>query len=136
MFIADKKFVLLIAALLLIGQLSWNSIFLKQPDKFWWVDMLLHFLGGVMVASIFFILAEEKFPLIELPGGYWAGVLAAASFVVLIGVFWEFYEYLLDYFLYVRQMELPDTLSDLFFDLLGGTLASVVYLRAGVQDSN
>jgi uncharacterized membrane protein YagU involved in acid resistance len=129
MFIADKKFVLLVAVLLLIGQLSWNSVFLKQPDKFWWVDMLLHFLGGVMVASIFFILAEKKFPLIELPVGYLAGVLAVVSFVVLIGVFWEFYEYLLDYFLYVHQMELPDTLSDLFFDFLGGTLASTVYLR-------
>ncbi len=130
MFIADKKFVLLIAVLLLIGQLSWNSVFLKQPDKFWWVDMLLHFLGGVMAASIFFILAESKFPLIELPGGFWAGILATVSFVALIGVFWEFYEYLLDYFLYVHQMTLSDTLSDLVFDLLGGILAGMAYLRS------
>lgn len=92
--------------------------------------MALHFLGGVMVAAIFIILAKEKFLLIELPTGYFPGLLAIASFVALIGVFWEFYEYLLDYFLYIYQMQLSDTLSDLFFDLFGGILSGLVYLRA------
>ena len=55
------------------------------------------------------------------------------SFVALIGIFWEFYEFLSDFFLssknytQIFQQGAADTMGDLFFDLLGGTVLSLAF---------
>ncbi len=58
------------------------------------------------------------------------------GFVALTGVLWEFFELVLDrYLIHNGYSFLPgvyeDTLSDLFFDLLGGTIAFLIYLYIG-----
>jgi len=55
------------------------------------------------------------------------------SFVALVGVLWEFFEFGYDVFIsskgyfMVAQEGVGDTMSDLFFDLLGGLLCLVIY---------
>ena len=57
------------------------------------------------------------------------------GFVALIGVFWEFYEFLRDFYLLtggkisVFQSSFADTVKDLFFDLVGGTTAFAIFYR-------
>jgi len=117
MFIADKKFVLSLLVILILGQVIWLNFGLSARPSFWWFDNLTHFLGGVMVASLFFSFFNNR------PANW----IVVISFVALIGLSWEFYEYLNDRFWLTNTMELNDTLSDLFFDLLGGGLAAAIY---------
>jgi len=128
MFIANKKFILAIAVFLLISQAVWGSMLMMRPNAFWWVDIILHFFGGLMVAAILLGFLEEKPHIFILSQNKFFSLIVIVSFVALIGVLWEFYEYALDYFLVIHQMKLSDTLFDLFFDLLGGATAGIIYL--------
>ena len=96
------------------------------PFRFWWFDVIIHFAGGIWVIS-----AAQYFSKlfgIEIIGNkhvvasYFIALLGA---VVLVGVFWEFAEFVFDqYILKTNFMKLSgaieDTLSDLFFDMAGG----------------
>jgi len=55
------------------------------------------------------------------------------SFVALVGVLWEFYEFILDFFngnTGIFQGTSADTMKDLFFGLLGGTTAFAVFYKS------
>ncbi len=60
-------------------------------------------------------------------------IVSCLSFVALIGVFWEFYEFLYDVLISSRgysgfiQLGAADMIGDLFFDLLGGLAFFVIY---------
>lgn len=104
-------------------------------DFIWWLDDLMHLLGGAWVALLFFYLFSKTHPPLDLSYRFPAFILAL-GFVALIGVLWEFYEYLADvYILKVHPLTyapnpntLPDTMADLVIDLIGGTATSVVIL--------
>ena len=55
------------------------------------------------------------------------------SFVALVGVFWEFYEFLYDVLISSRgysgfaQLSAADTIGDLFFDLIGASVFLIIY---------
>lgn len=119
--IINQKNILAIGLLLLVGQAGWNSILISRGEMFWWYDMVLHFLGGVMVAMILLYYAEKWPSFIQLPGNWFVRFIFVVSFVALIGVLWEFYEYALDYVFRSFDLQLSDTLSDLFFDLFGAS---------------
>lgn len=81
--------------------------------------MAMHFMGGLWVALCAFF-ALKKYS----PADYvlLALLLGAAG---VLGILWEFMEFGLDVIFNsaVFQGDLMDTLSDLFFDLLGGATA-------------
>ncbi len=88
----------------------------------WWFDMPMHFLGGFWIGlvCIWFFSSKE----ISLP------VLAKIILLVLIiGVGWELFEILVNSFLAKNSFNILDTLSDIFFDLAGGTAALLYFLR-------
>lgn len=113
---------ILAALLLLMGVTHvvalWNSWYFTYP----WIDIPLHFAGGAFAAVLFFWLFGAKIN--ALP--YMAQLVLALSFTALIGVLWEFFEFLFDVFVsskgyaYVAQISAADTISDLFVDLVGG----------------
>jgi len=89
--------------------------------------MLMHFLGGFWSALIFAYL-NLKFNQADCKKLWFLGILTI-SFVSLVGVLWEFSEYLWgigayfgnnQYFTGLAQNGLRDTLGDLLFDLMGG----------------
>jgi len=70
----------------------------------------------------------------DLPNFY--ALVVVISFVALIGVFWEFYELIMDrlitknnYISILQSGGLIDTMKDLFVDLLGGSVAILMYLN-------
>ncbi len=125
--ITDKRIIILIALLLIAAQFVWHQALVGMEEALWWFDEVLHFFGGWLVAALFLsffegqegsrILSEHKFVLLVI----------VLSFTALIGVMWEFYEYLINYFLQAFEMTLDDTLSDLLMDLLGGLSAGWLY---------
>jgi hypothetical protein len=97
-----------------------------------WLDMPMHFFAGFWLAMFYFwfmarINANQKRILLI--------IIGCLGFVALMGVLWEFFEFLCDVFiaakgyLEVSQRGVGDTMADLFFDLLGGLVFISVFKK-------
>ena len=136
MFIANKKFILINLAILILSQSAYSNFewFKNLP----FVDKPMHFLGGVLAVSLLLYFFEKRPDLFSLPENKSVSLIIIVSFAALIGLLWEFYEYSVEYYFFrlsgvtVLDMALGDTLGDLFFDLLGG-FAAGIFRRAGYE---
>jgi len=102
--------------------------------------MLMHWGGGVAAALLFFYFFSQKLKITNQP--LFVALVLTASFAAFIGVLWEFFEFFLDIFIsetgYLAFFKTApalaksvsdiyrDTLSDLFFDILGGATAAFI----------
>lgn len=99
----------------------------------WWLDMPMHFMGGFSAALIFFWFFG-KFPeYFNLWKNFLITLIFVLSWVALVGVFWEFLEFLCNVLILSKDnlptlqiLWLADTLKDLSFDLIGGLSLSVI----------
>lgn len=102
--------------------------------KIWWADNVLHFSGGFLAGSfaLWFIFNSGRFllPTEKLPT--YIIVITVLGFAALIGTLWEFMEFIMDeiigyksYSPIVMMENFKDTISDLFFDLLGALTANI-----------
>jgi hypothetical protein len=104
-----------------------------------WLDILMHVIGGIFIGSMSLYLY------------YFSGYIPsrhfsrASIFVIplcgtaLIGIFWEFFEYILDTYVSVSEWLLlsggvKDLLSDLFNDLVGSIFASIFFIVIWKKD--
>jgi hypothetical protein len=98
---------------------SYTNIWATIP----WLDIFLHFFGGLFVALYVLALTHHQV------SDFWALVLWGVAVTALVGVLWEFAEYLAHIFLenpsYV--VAVSDVLGDLCADLLGALVASVPF---------
>ena len=113
-----------------------NSIAIKffLYWRFLWFDNVMHFLGGAGFGffAIWFFYYSGKIFIQNLPKYFLLmAVLASAA---LGGVLWELYEFTLDVFvaqkgyLELSQAGVADTMSDLFFDLMGAASTALLFL--------
>lgn len=96
----------------------------------WWLDIPMHFVGGAWLAMLY-VYAGSRLKTQDLKT--WYDLILGLGFIALVGVLWEFSEFLLGNFMIIDQLgDYRDTLGDLFFDLLGGSiiLAFVKQLRS------
>jgi hypothetical protein len=101
-------------SLILLYLLAYGCYFVFRitSDKFY---SPFHFMGGFLT-FIFFNRLTHK-------------VLLSLILVVMIGIIWEIYEWLMWKYVSKKFFARPkkkDTTSDLFFDLLGGVLALIL----------
>lgn len=95
--------------------------------RFPWYDILMHFLGGVVVGAVYLWVVRY-----ELPAFFkkYETFLYVFAFSLLVGVVWEVFEYLVgidrEFTYSVRQV---DTVIDLIMDVSGGTLSYIVFSR-------
>jgi len=104
-------------------------------DQIFWLDIPMHLIGGMWVALLFIYLFEKNMHDLRRVHFLKALVLCL-GFVALIGILWEFYEYLADVYIFkihplfevTNPKNYPDTLTDIVNDLVGGFLSlSLVY---------
>lgn len=120
---ARKKFLIFIAVLVLTI-LFVNSVAIKLHWYYsiWWFDMLMHFLGGFWLGLLllygFFPNAISFKLLLKLFLG-----------VLIVGLGWEVFEIIVKNILFKEMFYLLDTLSDLFFDLAGGSFALIYFSK-------
>lgn len=87
-----------------------------------WLDIPMHLAGGfaiaLMISSLLKIAEDKKMLKINNPLRF----LFIISFVALIAIFWEFYEFILDYInatIPNQELRFTDTIKDFFFGLIG-----------------
>lgn len=104
-----------------------------------WFDIPMHYFGGFAIAILGFAMYERvcsyvSFSVRSGKQGIYAMMALQGIFVigtaVIVGVGWEWYEFLFDQFATtmvakfgMAQMGLPDTMDDLFNDTLGALTA-------------
>lgn len=93
--------------------------------RFFWFDILMHFLGGLWVALMFFWLLQivNKSSL-EIKTVK-KSVLAAVLCAFMVGIFWEIFENVSGVAFVLHQNYVFDTLKDLGMDMLGGFCAGL-----------
>jgi hypothetical protein len=93
------------------------------------VDIPTHFLGG-MVMAYFYRTAIRNVQRIvgEIP--FLIQVIFAFTCTATTTIFWEFYEYLFDFFFHTQMIRgTTDTIVDYFVGLLGALATSLFYRR-------
>ncbi len=92
-----------------------------------WFDMLMHFLGGVFLA-----LATGAFFAKLFLGKPFLHILPALlASVLLFGTLWEAFEYSVQSIItFAHLASIPDSFSDIIFDLLGGFVGTLFVYRA------
>lgn len=92
------------------------------------LDIPTHFLGGAAICY-FFLVSIYYFQKITGPVPFLVQLIAAAGLTAITAVVWEFLEYSSDYLLNTKMnLGTLDTLSDLFFGLLGACVIVMMFL--------
>lgn len=112
-----KRLVLLILFIFVINFLA-NKFFWYYSIRY--LDMIMHFIGGFWVGLFTLYLSAEETISSRL-------IFKILLSVFLVGIGWEIYEALVDKVVAQNSLNVLDTSSDLFFDLLGG-LYAILYL--------
>jgi len=101
--------------------------------RFWWWDVFLHGLSGIIIGaigfSLIYILNRTERSAVKLNRGF--AVLFAFCFSLSIGALWEIYEFLMDRFfgMQMQRFGLNDTMMDLILDVCGALVVSVAGYR-------
>ncbi len=99
-----------------------NSLAVKfyWYSSVWYFDMPMHFLGGLWVglALVYIFSPKQK---------NFTAFLKILALVLFIGVGWEVFEFIFNNVIAQNSFNVLDTVSDIFFDCAGGTLAVLYY---------
>lgn len=142
-FLSEKNYIYISPGMqFLIIFFTFASLYLGELQqyylKFWWWDIMLHTLSGVILGFIGFlliyILNKDKNINVILSPIFVA--MFSFAFAVAVGVFWEIFEFAADSFLGLNMQKsgLVDTMWDLIVDCLGALFASLtgfIYLTQG-----
>jgi hypothetical protein len=112
---------------------SWSGLY--RSSSMGWVDMPVHFLAGVLCATVFFWFFQRFPSHFDTSRHFWVTLVLILGWTALIGTLWEFTEFTYDlliakYALHLNTLQfgLRDTLGDMLFNLLG-TLALAIFVR-------
>ncbi|OGN28215.1 MAG: hypothetical protein A3A33_02570 [Candidatus Yanofskybacteria bacterium RIFCSPLOWO2_01_FULL_49_25] len=128
------RIVVLLAILAIIYGLSWLGVFDRWFLTYWWTDILMHIAGAFFMALLISSYYSNEFSKLSQP----FRMFALLGMIVLVGVLWEFHEYILNHSALVPglshslnysvnlQGDVTDTMKDLSMDMLGGILAGLL----------
>lgn len=108
------------------------SIWLLWYTRIWWIDIVLHVLGGAWIALLFFYVKNIYAPRMSEVAPVPLYFMVVVGMVMFVGVAWEWFEYAFDFFffyserfLFRAQLGLTDTMGDLAADFIGGAVAAL-----------
>jgi hypothetical protein len=103
---------------LLVFFMNTAANFFFWYSSIWWYDMLMHFLGGLFVAVLAYDLCWH---LMKTQRNLWVKFFFIIAAVLFIGLLWEVYEFGVQDIAKVTGIaDIPDSISDLVFDTIGG----------------
>ena len=128
-----KKSIIFLVILLLTNV---PSLYYSLYLTFSWFDTIQHLMGGFLIAMLFSEYLKENFrenkPI--------HNILIVVGSTIFIGVVWEFLEYIANQTLIdplyrkfqIRAYfmgDLEDTIKDMANDIIGGLIASLIFIR-------
>lgn len=130
----------LIIILLIILGLHVPAVLYDYYYDIWWFDIPMHILGGLLVGFLLFYFIEKNQELKQIflksKINTFTFSILTLGFIVLVGLFWEYYEFITDVLIlkkYPYNLEpgyiLFDTLLDFLNDMIGGLIALFIYLK-------
>lgn len=125
-------YLFVIVALVLGSILGWYY-------KVSWLDLLAHFISGILTALCSLIVIKEKKLLKENNIGFI--ILYIICFTLTIAVTWEFFEFFSDKFFggdsqWVLKTGVDDTMTDMLIAFVGGIIFSIYVFVRMKLDSN
>ncbi|MEK7503038.1 MAG: hypothetical protein AAB556_01175 [Patescibacteria group bacterium] len=133
-FFKSLKFALLLLAGIFVAY-ALSNIY-EWHFHYWWVDIILHFVGGFWVFVMARYVMEHYKIEITGPNNEFVRFIVFVSFVSFLGVLCEFYEFIFDRYItltgftYLARV-FEDTLLDLAMDIIGGISAFLLYFKNG-----
>ena len=115
--------------ILLLSQLA--GIFLSLYAKFWWLDILNHFIGGLFggLFAIWFFYYSGYVGSLKILKILQNRIAVAVFSVFLVAILWEAYEYVLGPFDSYINYPL-DTSKDIVIGTFGSLLSSAFYTKS------
>ena len=124
--ILRKNILFLVVAIFLINFLAMRF---HWYSAVWWFDMPMHFAGGVFIFLLTFYLLS-KYEKQEIFKDNLIKKLALSLIsVLIIGILWEFFEQIVSLSILERPIILLDSLSDMCFDMAGGSFIGLYLFR-------
>ncbi len=97
----------------------------------WWFDIPMHIMGGLWVALMSLVIYYHS-PHFKRKDRSVAFVISfALASTMVIGLFWEVFEFSVEHFVKLNDNGLLDTLKDLVDDLIGAALATAIFIKRG-----
>ena len=114
--------------IILVLVIHYVFLFFGFYSRFSWLDIPVHFLGGFSFGiAYFFVLLELEKNSKYLKLNKVSRFVFVVALVSLPAVFWEFYEFLLEYYTGLNfQGTINDTMLDLLMGILGGVSISIL----------
>ena len=112
----------LIALILFILIVNFIATEFYWYSSIWYFDMIMHTLGGLWLGLLAFYFFSPNKISTKL-------VLQILFFVLLIGLGWEVFEFIVGKVIVKNGLDILDTSSDLFFDLVGGGLSILYFFK-------
>jgi len=127
--IKSTTFLLFFISLVTLAVINYLAIELFLYWQYLWLDIPMHFLGGVVVALGFLVVFPLHKRQTVSPGVWWSML-----FVFFVGVLWELIEYSAGIALVGSSERIPDTVLDLVMDLAGGIIGFYVARSLNILD--
>lgn len=129
-------FIWVFITIVIVAILHFSALQFFLYWKFWWFDILTHFLGGLWV-SISLLWLFFQFGLVNIfKNKKNHNLLVAFVGTLFVGVMWEIFEY----YFGIAGVDAPnyvkDTVMDIFFDLTGGLVAYGIFVFKGYHQTN
>ena len=117
-----KNILKIITAPLVVFLFHANLILIfKIYNIYPWFDIPMHFLGGFAIGISALLILKIYAPKNKFQLPFWMTTVFILGLVTIAAVWWEFVEYLGDYFFQTHMQEsLRDTMGDLLMGTLGG----------------
>lgn len=93
----------------------------------WWFDIPMHIMGGIFLGFGAGALCFRRIMKLSPHDAF----VTLLLFVLVFGIGWEFFEYIVQAIIKggPQLANIPDSIKDVFMDIVGGTLASFFVLR-------
>jgi|SRR3989344_2445693 len=128
-------FIWIFITIAIVAALHFSALQFYLYWRFWWFDILTHFLGGLWVAMSFLWLFFQ-FGFVNIIKNNKSYNLAVAFLASLfVGVMWEAFEYYFGIAVTDASNYVTDTTMDISFDLVGGFAAYCIFLLKGYHKS-
>ncbi len=98
-------------------------------ESFFWFDMLMHFLGGIVVTFFLVFMFFRIYGLWRKEQTFWKAVLMNSLLFILVAILWEIMEYSVQHVfdVYGVLATPADSLSDILCGLAGSLVALLYY---------